>query len=294
MTADRDLRNRDRGGRWLGRVPLHAAIVLVCAAWVIPTLGVLVSSLREANLIRSTGWWTALPHLFEAGQWTLENYLTVLTADGMLNAFINSLIVTIPSTALPITIAAFAAYGFAWMRFPGRDALFAMVVALLVVPLQMALIPILRLYVGLDLNGTFPGLWLAHAGFALPLAIYLLYNYISQLPREIFESAWIDGASHYTAFVRLVVPLSVPAIASFAILQFLWIWNDLLVAMVFLGTNPDVAIVTSRLTAMIGTKGEDWHLLTAGAFVTMIVPLLVFFALQRYFVRGLLYGSVKG
>jgi alpha-glucoside transport system permease protein len=290
MTAGR----RARFGRWAGRLPLHTAIALVCAAWVLPTVGVLVSSLREPNLIRSTGWWTALIHPFEAAQWTLENYATVLTADGMLNAFINSLIVTIPSTAIPITIAAFAAYGFAWMRFPGRDTLFAVVVALLVVPLQMALIPILRLYVDLDLNGTFPGLWMAHTGFALPLAVYLLYNYISQLPREIFESAWIDGASHYTAFVRLVVPLSVPALASFAILQFLWIWNDLLVAMVFLGTNPDVAIVTSRLTAMIGTKGEDWHLLTAGAFVTMIVPLAVFFALQRYFVRGLLSGSVKG
>ena len=212
----------------------------------------------------------------------------------MFNAFVNSLIVTIPSTILPITIAAFAAYGFAWMRFPGRNALFALVVALLVVPLQMALIPILRLYVTLDLNGTFPGLWLAHTGFGLPLATYLLYNYISQLPRDVFESAWIDGASHFTTFVRLVIPLSVPAIASFTILQFLWIWNDLLVALVFLGTNPDVAIVTSRLTAMIGTKGEDWHLLTAGAFVTMIIPLVIFFSLQRYFVRGLLAGSVKG
>ncbi|OGO08406.1 MAG: sugar ABC transporter permease [Chloroflexi bacterium RBG_13_66_10] len=294
MTGDGAVARRAQRGRRRGRLAVHTAILLTCAAWVLPTVGVLVSSFRSANLMRSAGWWSALIHPFQAGQWTLENYASVLTADGMLNAFINSLIVTIPSTVIPITIAAFAAYGFAWMRFPGKNALFAGVVALLVVPLQMALIPVLRMYVSLDLNGTFPGLWMAHTGFGLPLAVYLLYNYISQLPRDIFESAWIDGASHYTAFVRLVVPLSVPAIASFTILQFLWIWNDLLVAMVFLGTNPDVAIVTSRLTAMIGTKGEDWHLLTAGAFVTMIIPLAIFFALQRYFVRGLLSGSVKG
>ena len=294
MTGDGGVARRAQRGRRRGRLAVHTAILLTCAAWVLPTVGVLVSSFRSANLMRSAGWWSALIHPFQAGQWTLENYASVLTADGMLNAFINSLIVTIPSTVIPITIAAFAAYGFAWMRFPGKNALFAGVVALLVVPLQMALIPVLRMYVSLDLNGTFPGLWMAHTGFGLPLAVYLLYNYISQLPRDIFESAWIDGASHYTAFVRLVVPLSVPAIASFTILQFLWIWNDLLVAMVFLGTNPDVAIVTSRLTAMIGTKGEDWHLLTAGAFVTMIIPLAIFFALQRYFVRGLLSGSVKG
>lgn len=293
MKAPRTAARRPRA-RGLGKLPLHAVIGILCALWVLPTLGVLVSSFRDADVIRATGWWSALAHPFEAARWTLDNYVTVLTADGMFNAFVNSLIVTIPSTILPITIAAFAAYGFAWMRFPGRNALFALVVALLVVPLQMALIPILRLYVTLDLNGTFPGLWLAHTGFGLPLATYLLYNYISQLPRDVFESAWIDGASHFTTFVRLVIPLSVPAIASFTILQFLWIWNDLLVALVFLGTKPDVAIVTSRLTAMIGTKGEDWHLLTAGAFVTMIIPLVIFFSLQRYFVRGLLAGSVKG
>jgi alpha-glucoside transport system permease protein len=212
----------------------------------------------------------------------------------MANAFANSLIITLPSTVIPITIAAFAAYAFAWIKFPGRDLLFTLVVALLVVPLQMALIPILRMYTGLELNGTFLGTWLAHTGFGLPLAIYLLYGYISQLPHELFESAWIDGASHYTAFVKLVLPLSVPAIASFAIFQFLWVWNDLLVALVFLGTNPDVAIVTARLTAMVGTKGEAWHLLTAGAFVTMVIPLIVFFSLQRYFVRGILAGSIKG
>jgi alpha-glucoside transport system permease protein len=253
-----------------------------------------VSSFRTANEIRTSGWWTAFIHPFQMSQWTLENYSTVLTADGMLNAFINSLIITIPATVIPITLAAFAAYAFAWMRFPGRDLLFAVVVGLLVVPLQMALIPVLRLYTGLELNGTFLGTWLAHTGFGLPLAIYLLYSYISQLPGELFESAFIDGASHFTAFTRLVLPLSVPAIASFAIFQFLWVWNDLLVALVFLGTNPDVAIVTSRLSAMVGTKGEAWHLLTAGAFLTMIIPLIVFFSLQRYFVRGLLAGSVKG
>jgi alpha-glucoside transport system permease protein len=280
--------------RFLQRAPVRLTVVLLCVLWTMPTAGMFVSSFRSANAIRTSGWWTALVHPFETSQWTLTNYATVLTADGMANAFANSLIVTLPSTVIPITIAAFAAYAFAWMRFPGRDLLFILVVALLVVPLQMALIPILRMYTGLQLNGTFLGTWLAHTGFGLPLAIYLLYGYISQLPHELFESAWIDGASHYTSFVRLVLPLSVPAIASFAIFQFLWVWNDLLVALVFLGTNPDVAIVTARLTAMVGTKGEAWHLLTAGAFITMVIPLLVFFSLQRFFVRGILAGSVKG
>ena len=280
--------------RFLQRSPLRLAVLLICLLWTLPTAGMLVSSFRAPNAIRTSGWWIGLAHPFDTAQWTLQNYATVLTADGMANAFANSLIITLPATVIPITIAAFAAYAFAWMRFPGRDALFALVVALLVVPLQLALIPLLRLYSSLSLNGTFLGTWLAHTGFGLPLAIYLLYGYISQLPRELFESAWIDGASHFTAFTRLVLPLSVPAIASFAIFQFLWVWNDLLVALVFLGTNPDVAIVTSRLSAMVGSKGEAWHLLTAGAFVSMIIPLIVFFSLQRYFVRGLLAGSVKG
>ncbi len=280
--------------QFFNKASVRTAVVLICVIWTMPTLGMLVSSFRSANAIRSSGWWTAFLHPFEMSQWTIENYATVLTADGMTNAFINSLIITIPATIIPITIAAFAAYAFAWMRFPGREVLFAIVVALLVVPLQMALIPVLRLYTDLNLNGTFLGTWLAHTGFGLPLAIFLLYSYIAQLPRELFESAWMDGASHYTAFTRLVLPLSVPAIASFAIIQFLWVWNDLLVALVFLGTSPDVTIVTSRLTAMVGTKGEAWHLLTAGAFITMVIPLIIFLALQRYFVRGLLAGSVKG
>ena len=294
MSSYSHTRQHNTVQKFLQKTLVRTAVFLICFLWTLPTVGMFVSSFRTANEIRTTGWWTAFIHPFQMSQWTLENYSTVLTADGMLNAFINSLIITIPATVIPITLAAFAAYAFAWMRFPGRDWLFAMVVGLLVVPLQMALIPVLRLYTGLELNGTFLGTWLAHTGFGLPLAIYLLYSYISQLPTELFESAFIDGASHFTAFTRLVLPLSVPAIASFAIFQFLWVWNDLLVALVFLGTNPDVAIVTSRLSAMVGTKGEAWHLLTAGAFLTMIIPLIVFFSLQRYFVRGLLAGSVKG
>jgi alpha-glucoside transport system permease protein len=191
-------------------------------------------------------------------------------------------------------MAAFAAYAFAWMRFRGRSILFAIVVGLLVVPLQMSLVPILKLYLQLDLTGTFLGTWLAHTGFGLPLAVYLLYNYISQLPGDLFESAAIDGASHFQIFRRIVVPLSVPALASFAIFQFLWIWNDLLIALVYLGTNEEVAVLPARLNELVGTKGEAWHLLTAGAFVTMIVPVAVFLLLQRYFVRGIVTGSVKG
>ncbi|MDH5373135.1 MAG: carbohydrate ABC transporter permease [Acidimicrobiia bacterium] len=286
---------KNRGiGAVVRSAPVKVAVVLIAALWSLPTVGLLISSFRGKNAIDGTGWWTAIVHPFESAQWTIQNYADVLTADNMLNAFVNSLVVTIPATVIPITIAAFAAYAFAWMKFPGRSFLFAMVVGLLVVPLQMALIPILRTYTELEMNGTFLGLWLAHTGFGLPLAIYLLYNYISQLPKDLFESAFIDGASHFTAFLRLVLPLSMPALASFAIFQFLWVWNDLLVALVFLGTGSEVAILTAALNELVGTKGEAWHVLTAGAFVTMIVPLVVFLSLQRYFVRGLLAGSVKG
>lgn len=242
---------------------------------------------------------------------TLENYSQVLAGkayiiknpdgstqtiqgDNFVNAFLNSLAVAIPSTVIPILIAAFAAYGFAWMRFPGRRLFFTIVVALLVVPLQIALVPILTDYVKLQLNGTFLAVWLAHTGFGLPLATYLLYNYISGLPRDILESAFIDGASHFTIFRKLILPLSVPALASFAIFQFLWVWNDYLIALVFIGSKPDVQVLTMRLADMVGSRGADWHLLTAGAFVSMVLPLTVFFSLQRYFVRGLMAGSVKG
>jgi len=227
-------------------------------------------------------------------QWTLDNYEAVLESEGMDTAFFNSLLVTIPSVVIPITIAAFGAYAFAWLKFPGREIFFAVVVVLMVVPLHTALIPILRLYVDLDLNGTYLGIWLAHTGFGMPLAIYLLYGYIATIPREMMEAASIDGASPFTAFTRLILPVSVPAIASFAIFQFLWVWNDLLVALVFLGTREENRVLTRLLSEMVGSKGQDWELLTAGAFISMLVPLFIFFALQRYFVRGLMAGSVKG
>jgi alpha-glucoside transport system permease protein len=221
---------------------------------------------------------------------------TVETVQGnnMIAPFLNSLIVSIPATVIPILIAAFAAYGFAWMKFPGRRLLFIMVVALLVVPLQIAFVPILKDYKTLQLNGTFLGIWLAHTGFGLPLAVYLLFNYISTIPRDILESAFIDGASHFTIFQKLILPLSVPALASFAIFQFLWTWNDYLVALIFLGSAPSNQVLTMFLANMVGSRGNDWHLMTAGALVSMILPLMVFFGLQRFFVRGLMAGSVKG
>jgi alpha-glucoside transport system permease protein len=275
------------------RAPLRIAVVLICLLWSIPTVGLLVTSFRDPREITTTGWWDALLHPFEAGQWTLANYQLVITSEGFVTAFVNSLIVTIPATAIPITIAAFAAYAFAWIRFPLRSLLFAVVVGLLVVPLQMSLIPILRLYGDLGLSGTFLGIWLAHTAFGLPLAIFLLYNYISQLPADLFESAAIDGASHLQVFLRIVLPLSVPALGAFAIFQFLWVWNDLLVALVFLGTGEEERVLPAALNVLIGNRGGQWHILTAGAFLTMVLPLTVFLLLQRFFVRGILAGSVK-
>ncbi len=353
---------------------VNGILLLIVVVWTIPIAGLLISSIRDRDAIRTSGWWTIFPHQehvtseerpipadqatdqpitidgvtksfqeWKAGvtmpdgsmltwegsirvgklvisreEWaadtnfTTDNYSQVLegktfevqNADGsttvtqgenLVNAFLNSLTVAIPSTIIPILIAAFAAYGFAWMKFPGRRLLFIMIVALLVVPLQIALVPILRDYVSLGLNGTFLGIWLAHTGFGLPLACYLLYNYISQIPKDILESAFIDGASHFTMFSRLVLPLSVPALASFAIFQFLWVWNDYLVALIFIGFgNGQNKVLTMRIADLVGSRGQDWFLLTAAGFVSMIVPLAVFFALQRYFVRGLMAGSVKG
>jgi alpha-glucoside transport system permease protein len=273
--------------------PVKLVILIIVIIWVIPTLGVLISSFRTPAEVNANGWWTVFSNI-GSNEWTLANYTDVLTSEGFGNSFLNSLSVTIPATVMPITIAAFAAYGFAWMKFPGRQWLFVGVVALLVIPLQMALIPLLRLYTTVNLNGTFPAVWLAHTGFGLPLAIYLLRNYIGSLPSSMMESAEIDGASHFETFTKLVVPLSVPVLASFAIFQFLWVWNDLLIALVFLGGEPDVRVITLALNNLNGSRGQAWHLLTAGAFITMALPLVVFLSLQRYFVRGLTAGSVKG
>ncbi len=291
-----------------GRTIITVVLALICILWTIPTLGIFVTSFRTADAVNSTGWWKAFTDL---KSFTLDNYNQVLfgqrfsvgNASGtqavrgatMLSAFLTSITVTLPAVIIPIFIAAAAAYGFAWLNFKGRNIMFGMVVALLVVPLQISLIPILRDYQKIHLNGTYLGIWLAHAGFGLPLATYMMYNYISTLPRSILESAFIDGASHFTTFVRLILPLSVPAIASFAIFQFIWVWNDMLVSLVFLsGSKNMVQVVTVRLMNMAGTRGTDWHLLTAGAFVSMILPLVVFLSLQKFFVRGLLAGSVKG
>jgi len=294
----------------VGKIFVHGVLIILAVTWTVPTIGLLVSSFRPGDSVLASGWWTVFRNPGEADL-TMDNYRVVLgiaseeerleaarlggaETINLSAAILNSLTVTIPATVIPILIAAFAAYGFAWINFPGRRFLFIAVVALMVVPLQIALIPILKDYIALDLSGTFLGIWLAHAGFGLTLAVYLLYNYISTLPRDILESAFIDGASHFTIFIRLMLPLSLPALASFAIFQFLWVWNDLLVALVFLGATPEVEVLTQRLLGMLGAFGTDWHLLTAGAFVSMFFPLVIFFSLQRYFVRGLLAGSVKG
>ncbi|QKC80561.1 carbohydrate ABC transporter permease [Mesorhizobium sp. NZP2077] len=378
------------GKSFASRFGVHIAVLIFVTIWTIPTLGILVSSLRDKDQIIASGWWNSFssssqteagrlppasaqtqkdgkfvlegnifgdgakraisafgvkaaaptqypvgspadlgdgvtlqvnadgsfvmvsPKAFEGdrGQrvyyassappkFTTDNYKTVLLSEGIGRSFMNSLTVTIPATVIPILIAAFAAYALAWMRFPGRALLIAVIIGLLVVPLQMSLIPLLKLYNGVGTffgvpSKTYLGIWLAHTGFGLPFAIYLLRSYIAGLPREIMESARIDGASDFEIFVKIVLPLSFPVLASFAIFQFLWVWNDLLVAMVFLGTEADQIVLTAKLNALLGSRGGDWEILTTSAFVTIIVPLIVFFSLQRYFVRGLLAGSVKG
>lgn len=282
------------GKREPSRVPVYLAVTIIVVLWSIPSIGLLINSFREPRSIRGSGWWSVFGDFFNSATWTLENYATVLD-QGFANAFANSLAVTIPAVVIPITVAAFAAYAFAWMNFPGRNTLFVLVVGLMVVPLQMALVPIFRIYTALELNGTFPAIWLAHAGFGLPLAVYLLRNYMGSLPSSLIESAQIDGASHYEIFTKLIIPLSTPVLAAFAIFQFLWVWNDYLVALVFLGVaNPDNAVLTVELANLAGRGEGALSLLPAAAFVTMVLPLVVFFGLQRYFVRGLTAGSVKG
>lgn len=280
-----------RLARRLSRGPLHAVIVGVCLAWMIPTLGLFVSSLRPAQAIATSGWWTALRSPLEL---TLANYRQVLLAQGMGRSFVNSLIISIPATLLTVLVAALAAYAFSWMEFRGRDVLFLVVVGLIIVPLQLTLIPVLRMFAAVGLTGTFYGLWLAHIAYGLPFAVFLLRNFFVALPKDLLESAFLEGASHFTAFSRIVLPLSVPALAALGIFQFLWVWNDLLIALVYLGGSPDVAPMTVTISNLVNSFGSAWQLLTAAAFISMLLPLAVFFALQRYFVEGILAGAVKG
>ncbi len=275
-----------------GVLVVRLVVLLLCLIWLVPTVGLLVSSFRDKEAVDSSGWWTVFTSPLDFSQWTLQNYSEVLGENDMGTAFVNSLVVAVPATIIPIMVAAFAAYAFTFMRFKGRDTLFVIVVGLLVVPLQVAFVPLLQLLGNLGLVGTFPAVWLAHTGFGMPLAIYILRNYMASLPKSIIESAEVDGASHFRTFWALIIPMSVPALAAFAIFQFLWVWNDLLVALIFLQT--DTPVVTSQLRSLIGELGQQWHLLTAGAFISITIPLIVFFALQRFFVRGLTAGSVKG
>ncbi len=286
-----------RVGKWM--------VYLLVLLWTIPTFGTFISSFRPEIDVKTTGWWT----FFKNPKFTLDNYQRVLSSspgeDNMGHFFLNSVRITVPATILSVGIALFAAYAFSWMKFKGRDWLFVAVISLLMVPLQMALVPLLRLFTGgahigtvtifpdLGLANTIPAVWIAHICFGLPFCIFILYNFVSRLPSEIIEAARVDGAGHLTVFIKLVVPLSVPAIASLCIFQFMYIWNDYLVGKVFGGAGDNVPVV-AKLAEVSGTRGQSYHLLTASGMIAMIVPICVFFALQRYFVRGLLAGAVKG
>jgi alpha-glucoside transport system permease protein len=276
--------------RLASRGPLHLLIIGIALLWMIPTAGLLVSSFRPATEIATSGWWRA----FATMNFTLDNYEQVLFSQGMARSFFNSVMISVPATLLLILVAALAAYAFAWMPLPGRNVWFLLVIALLVVPIPVTLIPVLRLYADLNLTGTIYGLWLAHIGYGLPFAVFLLRNFFVALPKDLPESAFLEGAGHWTAFTRIVLPLSVPSLAALGIFQFLWVWNDLLVALVYLGGRPAQAPMTVTISNLVSSFGTQWHLLTAAAFISMILPLIVFFALQRYFVQGILAGAVKG
>jgi alpha-glucoside transport system permease protein len=273
---------------FISRTPVHLGLLVVAVIWLVPTVGLAVTSFRPRGDIQASSWWSSLTDW----SFTLHNYSEVLNKANMDKAFLNSILITVPSTLLPLAIAAAAAYAFSWISFPFRDTIFLLIVALMVVPVQMALVPLLTLFRDLGIANWFGGIWLAHTAFGLPLGIFLLRNFFITLPRDLIEAARVDGASNLRIFLKVVLPLSVPALASFGIFQFLWVWNDLLMAFIFI-QNGELLPMTVRINQMQTTYGGEWHLLSAGSFLLMIVPLAVFFALQRYFVQGLLAGSVK-
>lgn len=278
------------GGR---RLPAKLSMLLVCALWTVPTLGVVVTSFRSLDDANSSGWWTLFAHPGGFTHLTTGNYSRAIEQGDLGSAFLNSVAITLPAVFLPLLIAAFAAYAFTFMTFKGRDTLFIVIVSLLVVPNYVAFVPLIKLYATMQLNGTFPAAWLAHIGFGMSLAVYVLRNYMSTLPRDVVESAKIDGASHFQTFYRLTLPMSAPALASFAIFQFLWVWNDLLVALVFVGPG-DQQPITIAVSNLLSQQGNGWELVTAAGLFSMLIPVAVFLLLQRYFVRGLTSGAVKG
>ena len=279
----------ERMVRFVTRTPLHFVLIGISLLWLVPTVGLALTSFRKPPAIASSGWW----HSISQWDWTLKNYDAVINATGMGHAWVNSVIITVPATILPLTLGALAAFGFAWVPFPFRDTLFLIIVALMIVPIQTSLVPLLKLFASWGhLNNSYYGIWLAHTAFGLPLAVFLLRNFFITLPKDLIEAARMDGASNFAIFRRIVIPLSVPALASFAIFQFLWVWNDLLMALIFV-SDPAKQPMTVRIPYLLSTYGQEYNLLAAASFLLMILPLAVFFALQRYFVQGLLAGSVK-
>jgi len=280
----------DNLGYRLQRLPLHLVIIIICAIWIVPTLGMVINSFRSISDMNSAGWWTTLfpPHGF-----TFASYQQVLAIEEVPVSILYSILITIPATVIQLTIATMGAYAFAWMKFPGRNIFFIVIVGLMVVPIQMTLIPVLQIFKALHVNGTILSVWLAHSGYGLPFEVFLLRNYLGGLPREIFESAEVDGAGHSVRFLRIAVPMTIPAIASLTIFVFLGIWNDLLVALAFLGVSA-FRPFTVVITGLVTSQGGGWQYLTAAAVLQMALPLAVFIFLQRYFVRGITSGSVKG
>ena len=279
----------ERMVRFVTRTPLHFVLIAISLLWLVPTVGLALTSFRKPPAIASSGWW----HSISQWDWTLKNYDAVINATGMGHAWVNSVIITVPATILPLTLGALAAFGFAWVPFPFRDTLFLIIVALMIVPIQTSLVPLLKLFASWGhLNNSYYGIWLAHTAFGLPLAVFLLRNFFITLPKDLIEAARMDGASNFAIFRRIVIPLSVPALASFAIFQFLWVWNDLLMALIFV-SDPSKQPMTVRIPYLLSTYGQEYNLLAAASFLLMVLPLAVFFALQRFFVQGLLAGSVK-